>query len=134
MDSEAAKAERKFLAKTLANLNEALVLVEGKRDAAALEEIGVKTEVIEAAGRKPERVVFLALKQLRPRQKLVLLLDYDAEGERKNREFTELLCAEGVVPDVRQRQNFRRLLGARRVEESVAALNKLEKELSEKGE
>jgi len=134
MDSEAAKAKKKFLAKTLAHLNEALILVEGKRDAAALEEIGVKTEVIEAAGRKPERVVFLALKRLAPRQKLVLLFDYDAEGERKTQEFTEMLCAEGVVPDVLRRKNFRRLLGARHVEESVAALNKLEQELSEKGE
>ncbi|NYZ74966.1 toprim domain-containing protein [Candidatus Micrarchaeota archaeon] len=133
MDSEAAKAKKKFLAKTLAHLNEALILVEGKRDAAALEEIGV-TEVIEAAGRKPERVVFNALKRLKPRQKLVLLFDYDAEGERKTQEFTEMLCAEGVVPDVLQRKNFRRLLGARHVEESVAALNRLEQELSEKGE
>jgi len=134
MDSNAAKAKKKFLAKTLAELSEAVVLVEGKRDAAALEEIGVSAGVIEAAGRKPERVISVALSRLKPKQKVVLLFDYDAEGDRKAREFEELFSAEGIFCDGVRRKNFRRLLGVSQVEQSVAALEKIKQELSEKGE
>ncbi|MEW5955512.1 MAG: toprim domain-containing protein [Candidatus Micrarchaeota archaeon] len=132
MKSEAAKAKKKFLEKTLARLNRALVLVEGKRDASALWQIGVGAKVLEAGGRKPEQGVAAALAALKPGQKIVLLFDYDAEGERKAAEFSERLCAAGVVPDGVQRKNFRRLFGARAVEEAVAALEKIEKEFSEK--
>ena len=131
-EMKSVEATKKFFEKTLARLNQALVLVEGKHDAAALTRVGVTAPVIEAGGRKPEQVVSLVLSALKPGQKVVLLFDYDHEGERKTAVFSEILGAAGVVPDAVQRKNFGGIFRVRTVEEVVAALEKIEKEFSEK--
>ncbi|MGC8851345.1 MAG: toprim domain-containing protein [Candidatus Micrarchaeia archaeon] len=122
-------AERKkLLDKTFEALSGSVVVVEGKRDAAALAGVGVVARVVLAVGRLEgvaRRVAGLA-----GGGRVVLLTDFDLEGERKAAELKELLSLEGVRVDDRLRRDFRRLFGVRCVEEVGTAFERLQEELA----
>ncbi|MFH0971972.1 MAG: toprim domain-containing protein [Candidatus Micrarchaeota archaeon] len=118
----------KFLKKTLLELKNGLVLVEGKNDLEALKELGIMGNVITATG-KNEQIVQRALSILESNQKLILLFDFDSEGERKTKFFRELFLNEGASADVEARKKVRMLFGIKTIEELPSAYAKLTESL-----
>ncbi len=111
------KAE--LLSRTINELAGRTAVVEGRRDAEALKEAGVRARAVIAAG-KPERIV----EKAGPR--VVLLFDFDEEGERKAKVFFELFRAAGAEVDLLSRKRFRQALGIRTFEELPAKIRELE--------
>jgi len=89
------------------------VIVEGKRDREALEQIGVKVNVL----------TVYELDKIRKGSKVVILTDFDEEGKRLNRKLSKVLV--DVKIDEWFRKEFGRLLGlsGRRSIESIKALS-----------
>lgn len=123
------KWKEKLAKRLFDSLNESLVLVEGARDERALREIGVSSKIFHAVG-SPSKLVerILGCPGSRARR-VVLLLDYDQEGERKARFFSEVLAGEGLRVDLDSRRLLRRLLGVRIVEEIPGAWRELIEEI-----
>ena len=115
--------KKKEIDKVFHALDSTLVLVEGKRDRAALRDAGVTGPVVLCGGRKAERVAEEAQSLGLP---ATLLFDWDDEGERKTGEYSELMRA-----DIRLRKKMKRLLGLRTVEELGFRLSELEKKVNE---
>ncbi len=110
----------KLLKKTLLELKNGLLLVEGKNDLKALHELGIGGNVLTATGRN-EQIVRKAISSLEPGQKLVLLFDYDEEGERKARYFGDMFLHEGVSANTVIRRKLRMLLGINTIEDLPTA-------------
>ncbi|PIT85300.1 hypothetical protein COU36_04030 [Candidatus Micrarchaeota archaeon CG10_big_fil_rev_8_21_14_0_10_59_7] len=115
--------KKKEIDKVFHSLDSTVVLVEGKRDEAALRAAGVTAPIVLAGGRKAERVAEEAEAFGKP---VALLFDWDGEGERKTREYSELMGA-----DTRLRKKMKRLLGLRTVEELGFRLSEFEKKVNE---
>ncbi|MEM0475377.1 MAG: hypothetical protein QW343_01120 [Candidatus Norongarragalinales archaeon] len=129
-------AKRKLLEKTKRGLEDAVLIIEGKRDERALRESGLapSAQVVKAGGRNAGAVARRALEAKKSdEQKIVVLTDFDEEGERRASEIREALNAEGAAPDAALRRNFARLFGVACVEDAPAALARLEEMLSRKG-
>ncbi len=109
---------QEILDKALRALDGKIVFVEGKHDVTALEELGVDAHLVCAHG-VPLR---LAEKHAEAAKTAgcVLLFDFDDEGIRKVRVFTELLQALGVNPLQTVRNRIGRVFGVRTVEELPA--------------
>ncbi|HLC48179.1 MAG TPA: toprim domain-containing protein [Candidatus Norongarragalinales archaeon] len=118
----------KFLKKILLELKNGLLLVEGKNDLEALKELGIAGNVILANGQN-EQIVENALSKLEKGQKLILLFDLDAEGERKTQFFRGQFLGEGVDADIEMRKMVRALFGITTMEELPRAYNDLLAEL-----
>lgn len=103
------------LDKALASLDGKVVFVEGKRDVAALEELGVQAHFVCAHG-VPLRQVEKHLDAAKAAG-CVLLFDFDDEGRRKVRVFSELLQGLGVNPLQPVRTRIEKSFGARTVED-----------------
>ena len=117
-----------MLETVLRKLGESLVLVEGKRDVLALAQLGV--QAIACHARKPERVVNgLVGKE----GQVVLLFDFDQEGERKEKEYRELLYAAGIEVDLTLRKAFKAIFGVRTIESAPTALERILKEINKEG-
>ena len=108
-------------------LEKRVVLVEGKRDEAALRAIGASpARVLEANG-KPEGVVARALQACGANQRIALLFDWDTEGVRKTRFFEERFRAEGAygLLDRATPKRLKALLGYCFVEEALTKHSEL---------
>ena len=103
-------------------------LVEGKHDVQSLEAVGVKAAFVEANG-KTEKIVE-RLEKTSPERRVILLLDFDAEGLRKQGFFKTLLEEKGFAVDALYARKLRALLGFTHVEEIESKYLKLK----EKGE
>ncbi len=101
--------------KLIAKLNSGgfLLVVEGKRDVAALTNIGITAKIIAANG-KPEwilkKIAGIGLKS-------VVLFDFDETGQERQSRLVELLIASDVVPETQIRNEFKRIFGLRFFEE-----------------
>ncbi len=141
------EAKRKLLVKTKRGLNEAIVIIEGKRDERALREtLAPAAKAVKAGGRSADAVARRAIEAVeeenkeekeekkgrKDRNRIVVLTDFDEEGERRAAEITEALAAEGVAPDASLRRNFARLFGVRCVEAAPTALERLEDALEKR--
>lgn len=110
-------------------VNEKFVLVvEGKRDAAALRNIGVECEIVTAVGRTEP----LVNKILSKRRKVALLFDFDKAGEEKLRYLSTLLLASDCVTDESIRRRFQRVFGLRFFEETDSKFEKIQEEFERK--
>ncbi|MEK6954155.1 MAG: toprim domain-containing protein [Candidatus Micrarchaeota archaeon] len=118
----------KFLKKIMLELKNGLLLVEGKNDLAALEELGIAGNVILANGQNGQ-IVQKALSMLEKGQKLILLFDLDTEGERKTEFFKEKFFNEGMAVDTELRHKVRALFGIITMEELPTAYYRLMDEL-----
>ena len=127
-------AKRKLLAKVKAGLDEAVIIIEGKRDERALRETGFapNAKTVKCGGKNADATARQAVEQKEDGQRVVVLTDFDEEGERRASEITESLLALGTAPDASLRRNFRRLLGVSCVEETPCALARLEEALENK--
>ncbi len=105
-----------------------VLVVEGKRDIAALANIGITAKIITANG-KPEGILKkISSIGLTP----VVLFDFDKTGEERQSRFVELLIASDVVPEERIRQEFKRVFGLRFFEEADKKLDKIREKIAEK--
>jgi len=118
--------KRKLLARLMKKLDEAVVIVEGKRDARALREVGVKGRILLASGRMKG-----ICGRVNDVDEVMILTDNDEAG----RELAELLRDElescGIRPDVQVRRDLRYVLGIRTVEEMPRKLMEFERKLKE---
>ncbi len=119
------KLER--LEKLRQRLSERTVLVEGKRDAAALAELGLGGRVMTATG-KDEGIVKRALQGGQP---VVVLTDFDEEGRRKAQAFAERIVSEGGIVDGAPRRAFADIFGVRCVEDAPTALARIQERAGE---
>jgi 5S rRNA maturation endonuclease (ribonuclease M5) len=128
------KAKRKLLQKTERGLDDCVVIVEGKRDESALREtLAPNAKIVRCGGKSADAVASHAVEvRENGKQKIVVLTDFDEEGERRASEVREALLALGVAPDAALRRNFVRLLGVRCVEDAPCALARLEEALEKK--
>ncbi len=99
------------------DLNDRLVIVEGKRDIAALEKVGVRTHVLTLD--KLERMEEI------PDWEAVILTDFDPAGEIKQRKAESILIGKGVKIDAGLRERFRRIFGIRTIEDLPHVFEKL---------
>ena len=112
----------------LARLHGRVIVVEGKRDVAALEELGVKARFVQAHGNNGKLVEKISIAA--QGGTVVLLFDFDAEGKRKEAFFKTLLEENGVRTDSLLARKLRAALLFNSVEEAASKFEKLE----EKGE
>ena len=134
------EAKRKLLEKTKRALDGCVIVVEGKRDERALRESGLapNAETVKCGGKNAFATARQALENKEKdetnetKKRIVVLTDFDAEGERRAAEINEALASEGNASDASVRRDFRRLLGARCVEDAPSALERLEDELEKK--
>lgn len=129
---ESLKDKLKGFNKLLKALGEKTLVVEGKRDAAALRGLGLASRVVIACG-NDLRTVEKILAENTAKKSVVLLFDYDAAGQEKTKRFEGLFKAQGFagVLDRESRARFKAFLGLRTTEEAVVKLDEL-KEKQEK--
>ncbi|NYZ78240.1 toprim domain-containing protein [Candidatus Micrarchaeota archaeon] len=123
----------KLLRRLFKQLDESIVVVEGKRDVAALREAKVaEARIVQAVG-SAERVANLVAEIAAQTgcSRVVLLTDFDVEGKRRNAELSEALLAEGISANAVLRREFKRLFRVNRVEQLGFALERLLEESSE---
>jgi len=139
----------KLLRRIFKQLDESIVVVEGKRDAKALREAGVRKALILLASGSAEKVANrianlttnlsannvakknVAKKAARTvRTRVVLLTDFDVEGKRRCAELEEALLAEGISANASLRHAFKRLFRVNHVEQLGFALERLLEETS----
>ena len=111
----------KLFAKTIRGLSGRTAVVEGKHDVRALEKAGINAQAVTATG-KPERTV----EKTGASGRVSLLFDFDDEGERKTRVFTDLFRSAGVEVDLLSRRRLRQALGIRTFEELPSKIRELE--------
>ncbi len=136
------KQQRKLkrLRRIIKQLDESVLVVEGKRDAQALREAGVrKARLVQALGSAENvasRVVKALSRSTRERDRVgdrvVLLTDFDVEGKRRCAELEEALLAESIPVNASLRRDFKRLFRVNCVEHLGFALERLLEETSEK--
>ncbi len=116
--------------KLIRKINEGdfILVVEGKRDVAALVNIGISAQIITANG-KPEGILKrISSSGLKP----VVLFDFDQTGQERQSRFVELLIASDIVPEERIRQEFKRVFGLRFFEEADKKLDEIREKIAEK--
>jgi len=99
------------------DLNDRLVIVEGKRDIAALNKVGVRANVLTLD--KLERTTEP------PGTSAVILTDFDRAGEIKMHKAESILIGRGVKIDAGLRERLRRIFGIRTIEELPHIFEKL---------
>lgn len=121
----------KKLARVLKQLNESVVLVEGKRDKKALETVLANAQITLIAGKK--------LDELAERMKNAgvenasVLTDFDRRGEELAEKMKEALESHSIEPDVQARRELKFILGLRFFEEFESKLEKFRGECSANG-
>jgi 5S rRNA maturation endonuclease (ribonuclease M5) len=88
-----------------------MIVVEGSRDVEALRLIGFKGR-IDVCSRVNVSDFDLAESLKREASSVVLLTDFDEEGQKLNRHLTRLLEGRGVKVEVGHRRQFGRLMAA----------------------
>ncbi len=101
----------------ITELNECLVVVEGKRDVEALDEIGVRNSVITYEQLRREEIPSCDC--------AVILTDYDRAGEIKRKLAESALLAKNIPINHNLRTTFRRVFGILTVEETPSVFHKL---------
>jgi 5S rRNA maturation endonuclease (ribonuclease M5) len=119
--------KHKLLKRVLKELEESgkPMLVEGKRDRAALERIGVKNRIFLinlAPDELCERISKVA-------DEAVILTDFDEAGEKLCRRIEEALHSYNVLPNTEVRRKLRYLLGVYNFEEIGRRMEEFKKKL-----
>ncbi|MEM4332097.1 MAG: toprim domain-containing protein [Candidatus Micrarchaeia archaeon] len=105
------------ISRLVTDLNDRLVIVEGKRDVAALGKVGVRAHV-------------LTLDKLQHMERItadeaVILTDFDRAGEAKLMKAESILIGKGIRIDTGLRERFRRIFGITTIEDLPHAFEKL---------
>jgi 5S rRNA maturation endonuclease (ribonuclease M5) len=125
LNREELKRKEKQLKRVLEELNEkdAVIIVEGKKDRAALQRIGVRGR-IELVNRSSEELS----RRISGEKEAILLTDFDDAGEEICRRMQESLSSYNVKADVDFRRKFHRILRVRNFETIDKQLEEFEKE------
>ena len=112
--------------------------MEGAKDEMALEEAEIHAETLQVRGETAAKIVEKICEKLEARggqtpeeKEVVLLTDFDAEGERKERELKQALRERGVRISEPLRKAVKTLFGIRTVEQLPSALEKLGKKIGQ---
>jgi 5S rRNA maturation endonuclease (ribonuclease M5) len=119
--------KQKFLNRVLKELEEtgAPILVEGKRDRAALERIGVKNRIFLINMRPDE----LCERVAKVADEAVILTDFDEAGEKLCKRIEEALYSCNVLPNTEVRRKLRYLLGVYNFEEIERRMEEFKKKI-----
>jgi len=122
---EGGKLERKakLLARVLAHLDDSVVIVEGKKDAEALREIGVKGKVLLASGRVKGICEKISAEEA------VVLTDNDEAGKELAEILRDELEACNIRADLQARRDLHYVLGLNTVEEIPGKMREFEEKL-----
>ena len=112
--------EVKELRKIFARLREGIAIVEGKKDIASLQKLGI------------EAVTYREIPEIKPEKEVFILTDLDREGERLLKEIMHELMLRGLKPNTVMRKKLGYLLKLRRFEEIAKKVEKMEVKLWEK--
>ncbi len=97
--------------KEIRNIGDSQIIVEGKKDRKVLEKLGFRN-VLDISG-KP---LFEILKEIK-KNPVILLTDFDSEGEKLAKKLYNLLKIYGIRVDEVEREIFRRLFNVNKIEE-----------------
>ena len=101
------------------------VVVEGIHDREALEELGIKKEILMCSSKSySDFVDYLSSRH----KKVVILTDYDRTGKRINKKLSTWLEREGIKVERRYREEVGRILGLRGMK-SIESVNSLKKRI-----
>lgn len=100
----------------ITQLNNHVVVVEGKRDVIALEKIGVRTNVITF-----EKFI----RDNKISKNVVILTDFDRGGDVKKEIISSKLIERGIYENYELRRKFKLLFGIITIEEVPSAFEKL---------
>jgi 5S rRNA maturation endonuclease (ribonuclease M5) len=95
-------------------IKDSTIIVEGKRDKEALNNIGI-SDVIPVSGTSLESFA----EKIPKNKTYIILTDYDSEGERKNKEICKILQKLKIKIDLRFRCLFKSSFGITKVEELI---------------
>lgn len=101
----------------ITELNECLVIVEGKRDVDALGKIGIRNNVITYDQLRKGKIP--------PCDCAVILTDYDRAGEIKEKLVESALIAKNIPINHHLRTTFRRVFGILTIEDAPSVFHKL---------
>ncbi|MEM5790592.1 MAG: toprim domain-containing protein [Candidatus Aenigmatarchaeota archaeon] len=94
------------------NIKDYQVIVEGKKDREAMEKLGFKN-IVEISGKN----FSLILNEIEEKNKVVILTDFDNEGEEMAKELSKFLISHGFKVDCIERKILRDLLCIKKIEE-----------------
>lgn len=123
------KKKIKKLNRLFSLLNSSILIVEGKNDFKAMREAGIVGEIIQANGKT--EVIIKKVKEKIHENDVVLLFDFDSEGERKTKYFSELFFSEDIKVNCNLRKALRSLLGFKTFEEFALKKQEFERKLLE---
>ncbi len=112
--------EANEIRKLIARLREGIAIVEGKKDIASLQKLGVKA------------VTYRKISTIKTNKEVFVLTDLDKEGERLLKEIMPELMLRGLKPNTVVRKRLGYLLKLRRFEEIAKKVEKMEVKLWEK--
>ena len=117
----------KLLNRVLKELEESgkPILVEGKRDKAALERIGVKNRIF-LINLTPDE---LCKRVSKVADEAVILTDFDGAGEKLGKRIEEALYSYNVLPNTEVRRKLRYLLGVYNFEEVDRKMEEFKKKI-----
>jgi 5S rRNA maturation endonuclease (ribonuclease M5) len=97
---------------------ETVIVVEGKRDSAALEKIGFKN-ITTISGKSNSKVLISVLKELKANKsdRIAILTDFDKPGEKRALELSRIFQRNGVKVDSYVRKEFKQKFKIHAVEE-----------------
>lgn len=97
-----------------ADLEDAVMIVEGKNDRITLQQIGILNSIIVKGGRSVDDVVDL----IHERKRVIILTDFDKEGKKLRMEFKRRIQRyRGLIVDSYARQVLYKLCRANRITE-----------------
>ena len=119
--------KQKFLGRLMKELDEGgmPILVEGKRDRAALERIGVRNRIF-LINMSPDE---LCRRVAKVADEAVVLTDFDKTGEKLGKRVEDALYSYNVLPNMDARRKFRYLLGVYNFEEIDRKLEEFKKKI-----
>ncbi len=103
----------------ITQLNNCIVIVEGKRDVIALEKIGVRTNVFTYEK-------FIRDKQIRGKN-AVILTDFDRGGETKKELISSALIEREITENDELRRKFKQIFGVKTIEDIPSIFEKITK-------
>jgi 5S rRNA maturation endonuclease (ribonuclease M5) len=99
---------------------DAHIIVEGKKDKVALEKLRFGN-ILAISGKSNEKIIETIITKRAGH--VVILTDFDKEGEKKHKELKRLFEKEGIKIDFTVRDNFKRTFKVRKIEEATSTAN-----------
>jgi 5S rRNA maturation endonuclease (ribonuclease M5) len=107
------------------NTDDSVLVVEGKKDRKALEQFGFK-KILEISGKSLECLI----EKLKDEKSVVIMTDFDEEGEKKLSQLITFLRKYGVNVDTLLRKKFKSLFKIQKFEE-LSSINKITESLGD---